>query len=119
MLHHVSLYVTDYQKSKEFYLAALAPLGYALVMEHGEVGGFGAEGKPDLWVVKSDKPIHRQHLAFAAHSKEIIAEFHKSGLEAGGTDNGGPGPREMYSPTYFGAFVNDPDGNNIEAVLVV
>jgi len=122
MLDHIGLRVKDYAKAKSFYLAALAPLGYQLFMEFtaehgiGYVGaGFGVDGKPDFWigVGSSSGPIH---LAFVARDRKTVDAFHAAALAAGGRDNGGPGLREQYHPTYYGAFVVDPEGNNIEAV---
>jgi catechol 2,3-dioxygenase-like lactoylglutathione lyase family enzyme len=123
---HLSLAVRDYDASKAFYLAALEPLGYAVVMELSRdqipdlaverTCGLGAGGKPDLWLWPSESvvPIH---IAFAAADQAAVDAFHRAALKAGAADNGLPGPRPHYHPGYYGAFVIDPDGNNIEAVF--
>lgn len=116
MLDHILITVSDYQASKAFYLAALAPLGYGVVMEHGEAGGFGAGGKPDFWIRQAEPVTPRVHVAFASPDRATVDAFHAAALRAGGSDNGAPGLRPDYHPSYYGAFVFDPDGNNIEAV---
>jgi catechol 2,3-dioxygenase-like lactoylglutathione lyase family enzyme len=115
MLDHVSVKVTQYARSKQFYQKALAPLGYSTLMEFGEVAGLGAGGKADFWL--SPGASHGSiHIAFAADSRAAVDAFHQAALAAGGKDNGKPGVRAEYHPTYYGAFVFDPDGNNVEAV---
>jgi catechol 2,3-dioxygenase-like lactoylglutathione lyase family enzyme len=118
MLDHLGLDVTDYERSKAFYERALAPLGIKLLMEPvSGVGGFGEDGKPYFWIGRRGRAAQTGvHVAFAASSREQVDAFHKAALEAGATDNGGPGVREIYHPHYYGAFVLDPDGNNVEAV---
>ncbi len=118
MLDHLGLDVTDYETSKAFYERALAPLGIGLIMEPiPGVGGFGEDGKPYFWIGRRGRPAQTGvHVAFAAASREHVDAFHAAALEAGATDNGGPGMREIYHPNYYGAFVLDPDGNNVEAV---
>jgi catechol 2,3-dioxygenase-like lactoylglutathione lyase family enzyme len=119
MIDHVGIRVSDYERSKAFYVAALAPLGYALVMEVTEVGpyaGFGEGGKPDFWIGKGERPATNVHVALQARDRATVRAFHEAALAAGGTDNGAPGLRPEYHPDYYGAFVLDPDGNNIEAV---
>jgi len=118
MLDHLGLDVTDYERSKAFYLKALAPLGIELLMEPiPTVGGFGEAGMPYFWIGDRGRPAQTGvHVAFAADSRERVDAFHAAALEAGATDNGGPGKREIYHPNYYGAFVLDPDGNNVEAV---
>ena len=116
MLDHVILGVGDYPRSKAFYEAALAPLGYEPVMEIGEVAcGLGTKGKPYFWIGAREVsgPVH---VAFASPDRATVDAFHQAATAAGGRDNGGPGIREHYHPNYYGAFVLDPDGNNIEAV---
>lgn len=122
MIDHIGFSVSDYARAKAFYLKALAPLGYTLVMEVGQTAndygaaGFGADGKPDFWIGgegKIDKPIH---VAFAAADRATVNAFYKAAIAAGGKDNGAPGLRPHYHPNYYGAFVRDPDGHNIEAV---
>ncbi len=116
MLDHVGVNVKDVARSKAFYQKALAPLGYGVVMDFPEAVGFGEPGKPDFWVVRRE-PLHtRVHVAFHARRRKIVDQFHAAALQAGGTDNGPPGVRVEYHPSYYGAFVFDPDGNNIEAV---
>jgi len=116
MLDHVSIHVRDYAKSKAFYTDALRPLGYELIMEfEGKAGGFGAQGKPDFWMREGETaaPIH---IAFASPDRATVDAFHSAALAAGGTDNGAPGLRPHYHEQYYGGFVHDPDGNNVEAV---
>ncbi|HLL22717.1 MAG TPA: VOC family protein [Kofleriaceae bacterium] len=115
MIDHIGISVSDLAKSIEFYKQALAPLGYELVMTfHGQVAGFGVAGKPDFWI-SVGQPKDQNHVAFATKSRGLVREFYSAAIAAGGTDNGGPGLREMYHPDYYGAFVRDPDGHNIEA----
>ncbi len=118
MLDHLGLDVTDYDRSRAFYERALEPLGIGLVMEPvSGIGGFGESGKPYFWIGRRDRPPQTGvHVAFAASSREQVDAFHAAALEAGASDNGGPGVREIYHPNYYGAFVLDPDGNNVEAV---
>jgi catechol 2,3-dioxygenase-like lactoylglutathione lyase family enzyme len=115
MIDHAGFQVSDYARSKQFYTAALAPLGYVLVMEFGEAAGFGAGGKPDFWI-SAGKPTAPVHVAILSPDRATVAAFHRAALAAGGRDNGAPGLRPEYHATYYGAFVLDPDGNNIEAV---
>ncbi|HEX2410440.1 MAG TPA: VOC family protein [Solirubrobacteraceae bacterium] len=118
MLDHVGFGVTDYQRSKAFYERALAPLGLTLLMEPmAEAAGFGANGKPVFWIETRGPAVRGGlHVAFAAERRETVDAFHAAALEAGATDNGAPGVRAIYHPNYYGAYVLDPDGNNIEAV---
>ena len=110
--------VSDYARSKAFYENSLAPLGWKLTMEPlGQAAGFGKGGRPSFWIEASGKPVQgRLHIALAADSREQVDAFHAAAIDAGGTDNGAPGVREIYHPNYYGAYVLDPDGNNIEAV---
>lgn len=116
MLDHVSLSVTDAKKAQTFYAKALAPLGYKLVSEYEGGFGVGQDGGSTLWAAQGPAQQPIAHLAFRAADRRQVDAFHKAALAAGGTDNGKPGLRENYSPTYYAAFVIDPDGNNIEAV---
>jgi catechol 2,3-dioxygenase-like lactoylglutathione lyase family enzyme len=117
MYDHVSLKVKDFRKSRRFYERALAPLGYELQGEDdGTTAGFGAGKATGLWISEGKPPSSSVHVAFASPSRAAVKAFHEAALEAGGRDNGPPGIRESYSPTYYAAFVYDPDGNNIEAV---
>jgi catechol 2,3-dioxygenase-like lactoylglutathione lyase family enzyme len=116
MLDHVGIEVSDLDRSKTFYSAALAPLGYALAFEFDEGAGFGSgEGIPEFWLRAGD-PKTGTHVAFHVKERSAVHAFHEAALAAGGTDNGPPGPRPQYTPTYYAAFVHDPDGHNIEAV---
>jgi catechol 2,3-dioxygenase-like lactoylglutathione lyase family enzyme len=115
MIDHMGLLVADLDASVAFYTQALAPLGYALVMRREQFAGFGVAGKPDFWIA-TGKPTDKQHIAFRARGRAEVRAFHGAAVAAGGKDNGGPGVREMYHPSYYGAFVHDPDGHNIEAV---
>jgi catechol 2,3-dioxygenase-like lactoylglutathione lyase family enzyme len=117
MLDHVGLPVGDYARSKAFYEQALAPLGIELMLEPmGQAAGFGKDGKPFFWVESLRGAVQNVHVAFAVDDRATVDAFHAAALEAGGTDNGAPGPREIYHPSYYGGYVLDPDGNNIEAV---
>jgi catechol 2,3-dioxygenase-like lactoylglutathione lyase family enzyme len=116
MLDHIGLAVSDFAKSKGFFERALVPLGYSLVMEFSGAAGFGAGGKPDFWIAQGDTGKPPIHVAFLAPNRQVVDSFHKAAVAAGGRDNGAPGLRTEYHPNYYGAFVFDPDGNNIEAV---
>lgn len=116
MLDHIGLGVSDYEKSKAFYAVALAPLGYALVMEGEGYAGFGAGGRPDFWIKGCETVAPPIHVAFAVADRAKVREFYAAARAAGGKDNGAPGVRTMYHPAYYGAFVLDPDGHNVEAV---
>ncbi len=117
VLDHVGLGVRDVEASRRFYEAALAPLGFAVVMEvPGFPGaGFGLPGKPSFWI-RPGGPSGPAHLAFHAADRDRVDAFHAAALATGGTDNGAPGIRPHYHPAYYAAFVLDPDGNNVEAV---
>jgi catechol 2,3-dioxygenase-like lactoylglutathione lyase family enzyme len=124
ILDHITLTVSDYARSKAFYEQALAPLGIKLLMDFGQACGFGRD-KPELWLgagpTTFQKPEHlRQitpmHVAFSATSRAEVDAFHRAALEAGGKDYGAPGVRAHYHPNYYGAFVLDLDGHDIEAV---
>ena len=117
MIDHLSLEVRDYRRSKDFYEAVFAPLGIELLREfEGKVGGFGHDGKPIFWV-REGEPGGGIHVAFAAPDNDTVDAFYAAALGAGGEDNGPPGLRTHYHPGYYGAFVRDPDGNNVEAVF--
>ncbi|MBD2259353.1 VOC family protein [Pseudanabaena sp. FACHB-2040] len=124
MIDHVGINVSNFEKSKAFYVKALAALGYQLLKEFNAsatdstatAGFFGVEGKPEFWVGQGDVNTPRLHIAFRAETHEIVQAFYKAALEAGGQDNGAPGLRAYYHPNYYGAFVLDLDGHNIEAV---
>ncbi len=124
MIDHIGFPVSDYDRAKAFYTRALAPLGYALIMEIDAdqtesaypAAGFGADGKPDFWIGGEggiDRPLH---VAILANDRAAVDAFYQAALAAGGRDNGPPGLRPHYHRHYYGAFVLDPDGHNIEAV---
>jgi catechol 2,3-dioxygenase-like lactoylglutathione lyase family enzyme len=116
MIDHIALEVGDYRRSKDFYLPSLAALGYGLLREfEGRIGGFGRDGKPSFWI-REGEPHGTLHVAFAARNRDEVEAFYAAAVAAGGEDNGPPGLRAHYHPNYYGAFVLDPDGNNIEAV---
>ena len=115
MIDHLGILVTDLDASVAFYTRALAPLGYAVVMRFERFVGFGVAGKPDFWI-ETGKPTDKLHIAFRASGRAVVRAFHEAALAAGGRDNGPPGTREIYHPNYYGAFVRDPDGHNVEAV---
>ena len=130
MLDHVSLRVADYDRSKKFYEAALRPLGYKLAMEAASGAGFSKGFIPVFWI-KQGKPMSSAvraeppeldacggpsvHVAFASDDRSTVDAFYRAALDAGARDNGAPGLRPNH-PNYYGAFVLDPDGYNIEAV---
>jgi catechol 2,3-dioxygenase-like lactoylglutathione lyase family enzyme len=118
MFDHVGLNVRDYAASRAFYELALAPLGYGIVMAFDEwkAAGFGADGRPQLWISEREPFGTGTHVAFTCADRATVDAFHEAALAAGGLDNGAPGVREEYHPTYYGAFVHDLDGNNVEAV---
>lgn len=120
VLDHVGLRVRDPATTRAFYEAALAPLGFSVVMEvPGMPGaGFGLPGKPSFWVVPGE-PSGPLHLAFHAADRDRVDAFYAAALAAGARDNGAPGVRAHYHPGYYAAFVIDPDGNNVEAVCHV
>lgn len=123
-IDHITLTVSDYARSKAFYEKALAPLGIKPMMDFGQACGFGVE-KPEFWLGSGpssfQKPEHLQaitptHVAFRASSRSEVDAFYRVALDAGGRDYGAPGVRAHYHPNYYGAFVLDPDGHDIEAV---
>jgi catechol 2,3-dioxygenase-like lactoylglutathione lyase family enzyme len=123
MLDHVGIAVSNLQVSRRFYSAALAPLGYAVILEFApeEIGGvgvigFGVPPKPDFWINGGGGNVPCVHVAFSAGNRLLVDAFHRAAIAAGGRDNGGPGLRPHYHPGYYAAFVIDPDGHNIEAV---
>jgi catechol 2,3-dioxygenase-like lactoylglutathione lyase family enzyme len=117
MYDHIGLKVGNLDKSVAFYTAALKPLGFVLSSHDDSGAGFGPPDAPALWLYPDKAGKARgAHIAFRAPDHAAIRKFHAAGLKAGGRDNGGAGPRADYSPTYFAAFLIDPDGNNVEAV---
>lgn len=123
MIDHMNIKVADFERAKAFYDAAFAPLGasllYMVPMEYSngvKMGGYGRE-RPVYWLHEGTPPAgYHQHIAFAANTRTEVDEFYKAAIAAGGKDNGAPGLRPHYHPNYYGAFVFDLDGNNIEAV---
>jgi catechol 2,3-dioxygenase-like lactoylglutathione lyase family enzyme len=115
MLDHLAIGVRDMAASRTFYEAALAPLGFAVVMERDDRIAFGPTQRPIFFLVDRE-PTEGIHIAFQANDRGHVDTFHTAALGAGGDDNGGPGTRPQYHPHYYGAFVLDPDGNNAEAV---
>ena len=136
-LDHIYIAVSDYGRAKAFYMAALEPLGIELVMERGDTGAFGRGNRPELWIAVRSRsakgcgindsatshapaespPITQVHVAVAASSRDQVDAFYRAAITAGGVGNGLPGLRPEYHSTYYGAFVIDPDGHNLESVF--
>ncbi|MFO0728245.1 MAG: VOC family protein [Myxococcota bacterium] len=123
MIDHTGLQVSDPIKSRQFYEKALAPLGYKALREIPKeftggrvVVGYGVDPKPDFWTSEGTPNTPRVHIAFRAANHAEVDAFYAAALAAGGKDNGAPGPRPHYHQHYYGAFVLDPDGHNVEAV---
>jgi catechol 2,3-dioxygenase-like lactoylglutathione lyase family enzyme len=123
MIDHLGFSVSDLTRSKAFYIQALKPLGVTVVMEvtaertgHGGGVGMGQDGKPYFWFGDGRPAGSGLHVAFVTQTRGAVDAFYAAALAAGGRDNGPPGPRPHYHDNYYGAFVLDPDGNNIEAV---
>lgn len=126
MIDHLSTYATNFDSTKSFYSAVLAELGYSVQAEFAldddpdlpgrRACAFGTEGRPVFWIAEVLEPYTPRHVAFTAQDRERVAAFHAAGLLAGGQDFGAPGPRPIYHDNYYGAFLTDPDGNNVEAV---
>lgn len=114
MLDHIGIPVSDLAHSKQFFVAALAPLGYKVLFDLPHAVGMGAES-PAFWIGKGE-PRDPLHIAFSAADHGVVDAFHRAALAAGGRDNGQPGIRAQYHPNYYAAFVHDPDGNNVEVV---
>lgn len=126
VIDHLGLQVSDYARAVRFYTQALAPLGINVVMQvtkeqtgSFEGAGFGRDGKPSFWISSGERTAPGIHIAFVADSREAVDGFFEAALAAGGADNGEPGIRAHYHPNYYGAFVLDADGHNIEAVCHV
>jgi catechol 2,3-dioxygenase-like lactoylglutathione lyase family enzyme len=122
MIDHVGFPVSDYARARDFYLKALAPLGYTLIMEvqqnehDAPAAGFGRDGKADFWIGGEGGLTKAVHVAILANDRAAVDAFYAAAIAAGARDNGPPGIRAHYHPDYYGAFVLDPDGHNIEAV---
>jgi len=123
MIAHVGILVSDIEKSKKFYAEALKPIGYRILREYGVTpsrptasAGFGEPPRADLWLYQGGRSQVPIHIAFQVNTRSLVDAFYQAAIAAGGKDNGKPGIRPQYNPNYYGAFVLDPDGNNIEAV---
>ncbi len=126
MIDHLSTYATDFSATRAFYEAALARLGFTIQFEMTldsdpdlpgrRASAFGPDGKSIFWVIEVRDAASPRHIAFSAPDRHAVAAFHEAALASGGTDNGAPGPRPIYHEHYYGSFVTDPDGNNVEAV---
>jgi catechol 2,3-dioxygenase-like lactoylglutathione lyase family enzyme len=124
IIDHFGFGASDYRRAKAFYAQALAPLGITLVMELGPeqtegkvwACGFGKGGKPEFWIGSDGKTWPPLHVAFTADTRAEVRAFHEAALAAGGRDNGAPGLRPRYHPDYYGAFILDLDGHNVEVV---
>jgi catechol 2,3-dioxygenase-like lactoylglutathione lyase family enzyme len=123
MIDHVGLRVRDVAHATEFYLKALAPLGYGVVMQvsaeetdGSPAVGFGTGQKPSFWIGQGEPASGPMHVAFVAPSRAAVDSFYAAAMKAGGKDNGAPGLRPEYHVNYYGAFVFDPEGNTAEAV---
>jgi catechol 2,3-dioxygenase-like lactoylglutathione lyase family enzyme len=116
MIDHIGIRVSDLRASTAFYRAALEPLGYEVLMDFEFGVGLGQDGKPDLWLYPGEPRGVQTHVAIAAPDRHTVDAFHVSALQAGATDTGSPRVRSEYHPNYYGAFVADPDGHNLEAV---
>jgi catechol 2,3-dioxygenase-like lactoylglutathione lyase family enzyme len=120
MLDHIEIAVADIAKARAFYDQTLAAIGVDVVMSVGTGArialGYGSEGRPYFWVVQGPPLTGHLHVAFTAKDRSTVQAFHAAAIAAGGRDNGAPGLRPQYHPNYYGAFVFDPDGHNIEAV---
>jgi len=119
MNHHIGLKTKNLDASVRFYTAALSSLGHVLCSRDDTSAGLGPKDAPALWLYADTGASHSAvHVAFRAADRAAIDTFHQAGLKAGGRDNGAPGLREDYGPTYYAAFLLDPDGNNVEAVCL-
>ena len=116
MIDHVALHVRDFGASKSFYDRVLPAIGYEPILTYEQAAGYGNRGRPYFWIVGSEPAGGPTHVAFQCEERKSVEFFHAAAVAAGGTDNGGPGLREHYHPTYYAAYVLDPDGNNVEAV---
>lgn len=117
MIDHIQLRVANFNLSRNFYARALEPIGYRAEYDDAKskMAGFGVKGAIDLWIGEG-APATRAHIALRSASRAAVKQFHAEAVKAGGKDNGAPGLRTDYSPTYYAAFVLDPDGNNLEVV---
>ncbi len=116
IIDHIGFAISNCNASKSFYSKVLAPLGIELIAEVQGWAGFGKNGKPEFWFGEHTEIQKPMHIAFSADTHKQVDDFYKAAIEAGAKDNGAPGIREIYHPNYYGAFVIDLDGHNIEAV---
>lgn len=126
MIDHLSTYATNYASTKQFYESVFAALGYSLQMEFvadwnadfptQHMCAFGNQGKPTFWIIETKDAYTPRHIAFSASSRPMVQAFYEAGIKNGGKDNGAPGLRPTYHENYYGGFLIDPDGNNVEAV---
>lgn len=123
MIAHVGIQVSDIERSKKFYIEALKPIGYQMIREYAVTpsrpaasAGFGEPPRADLWLYQGEPSPNTSHIAFQVSRRALVDAFHEAAIAAGGRDNGKPGLRPQYNANYYGAFVLDPDGYNIEAV---
>ena len=116
MIDHIVVNVRDLKASRRFYDQALAPLGYRLIKEFPGGIGYGMGAKADFWMMQREPRSAEVHVAFACGTRSLVDAFHAAALAAGGKDHGAPGTRAHYHADYYGAFVLDPDGHNLEAV---
>jgi len=123
MIDHIGISVSNFTASKAFYTQTLAPIGYQLLMElpvaitgRHDVAGFGEPPKPDFWISSGTPNMPPVHISFRVNKRSLVDAFYTAALAVGGRDNGPPGLRSHYHPNYYGAFVLDLDGHNIEAV---
>jgi catechol 2,3-dioxygenase-like lactoylglutathione lyase family enzyme len=118
ILDHVAIRVSGIARSTEFYSKALAPIGITLIRDYSDAVGFGKKAKPEFWIgLAETRPITPVHICFIAKDRAEVDAFYAAAIAAGGRDNGPPGLRTIYHPSYYGAFVLDPDGHNVEAVV--
>ena len=116
-IDHIGISVADFAASRAFYVAALVPLGICITMEGSNWAMLSSGQRPEFWFGEDGPPNNRLHLAFSAESRLQVDDFHRAALKAGATDNGAPGRRPDYHAEYYGAFVIDPNGHNLEAVF--
>ena len=126
MIDHLSTYAKDFALTRDFYKAVLGALGYEIEFEmqldadeelpNRKICAWGPPGRSVFWVIESKSAIEPRHTAFTAEDRGAVDRFHSVGLATGATDGGAPGLRPIYHPDYYGAFLLDPDGNNVEAV---
>ena len=116
ILDHLGVSVANFDASKAFYERALKPLGITVLAQYPGVVGLGKNGKPEFWIASGGTGRQTGHIAFVADNRKEVDAFYAAAMAAGGKDNGKPGVRAIYHPNYYGAFVFDPDGFNVEAV---